>query len=160
MTPEEIHHKLKSKFGDNVLDLLAAPAKGDIFIQVKPEKIRPILRHLKEESSFAFDNPLCISGVDTADRIEIIYHLHSYAHLHKVIVKTAIPDRVKPSIDSVSELWKWANWLEREIFDMFGVHFNDHPDLRRILCPDDWEGYPLRKDYVHQEFYHDMKVGM
>src|SRR3989338_10943427 len=117
MTPEEIHHKLKSKFGYNVLDLLAAPAKGDIFIQVKPEKIRPILRHLKEESSFAFDNPLCISGVDTADRIEIIYHLHSYAHLHKVIVKTAIPDRVKPSIDSVSELWKGANWLEREIFD-------------------------------------------
>lgn len=162
MTFEEIYQQLKQKFGDTILELKPLPpgSFSNKFIEVLPEKIHSILKFLKEDPTLSFDNPLCISGVDYQDRFEVVYHLHSYQHLHKIEIKTSIKDRENPQIDSASDLWKGANWLEREIYDMFGIKFKNHPDLRRILCPDDWEGYPLRKDYKHQEYWHDIKVGM
>ena len=162
MNIEEIHERLKEKFPDAIFDLKPSLQTlfSDRFIEVKPEKIHSVLKFLKEDPSLFFDNILCISGADYKDRFEVVYHFHSYKYLHKIEIKTSVTDREHPAIDTVSDLWKGANWLEREIYDMFGIAFNHHPDLRRILCPDDWEGHPLRKDYKHQEYYHDIKVGM
>lgn len=161
MKNEDIHNLLIEKFPDHRVPLKPLPTPAsDPFIEVNPKNIHTILKFLKEDPKCLFDNILCISGVDYPDRFEIVYHFHSYTHLHKVVVKTLLMDKQHPTIDSISDLWKGANWLEREIYDMFGIEFNHHPDLRRILCPDDWEGYPLRKDYKHQEYYHDIKVGM
>ena len=162
MTLEDIHKILKDHFKENILDLKPAAEKQttDRFIEVIPQKIHTLLKFLQETPALYFDNILCISGVDYPDRFEVVYHFHSYQHLHSVQIRAALLDKKNPSIDSISDLWKGANWLEREIYDMFGITFNNHPDLRRILCPDDWEGHPLRKDYQHQEFYKEIKVGM
>jgi NADH-quinone oxidoreductase subunit C len=86
-----------------------------------------------------------------------VYHLYSFALNQKLVVKVLVP-KSNPVVPTVSDVWATANWHEREAFDMFGMTFEGHPDLRRILCPEDWEGYPLRKDYKVQEFYNGMKV--
>jgi NADH-quinone oxidoreductase subunit C len=95
-----------------------------------------------------------------AGNIDLVYHLTSIPFEKSVILKVQI-DRMlgdKDKIDSVSSVWRTADWHEREIYDFFGVKFNNHPDLRRILLPADWEGHPLRKDYQEQETYHGIKV--
>jgi len=120
----------------------------------------PVLKFLKNHEALKFDNIVCISGVDYKDHLEIVYHFHSYTHLHKTVIKTSLPDRENAAINTVSHLWKGANWLEREIFDMYGIKFNHHPDMRRILNPDDWVGYPLKKDYKFPETFHGIKVSM
>ena len=162
MDNKTIYEKLKQKFQDAIVAFKepATGSHGDPFIEVPAEKIHSILKFLKEEPELHFDNLLCISGVDYPDRLEVVYHFHSYTHLHKIVLKTLLTDNTKPEIDTVSDLWKGANWLEREIYDLFGITFKNHPDLRRILLPDDWEGYPLRKDYKHQDYWHGIKVGM
>ena len=162
MTLEDIFKKLKDKFQDGVLELKISDEKykGDAFIMIDAKKNHAILKYLKEEASLLFDNLLCISGVDYKDYFSVVYHLHSYTHLHKVVIKVHLQERENPKLDSTCDLWKGANWLEREIFDILGIHFSNHPDLRRILLPDDWEGYHLRKDYKTQETWHGIKVGM
>jgi len=160
METKEIHSKLRGKFSDAILDFKEVAPTSDPFIEVAPEKIYPVLQYLKEEADLSFDNLICVSGVDYPDRLEVVYHLFSYQHLHHVTLKTSLKDKTQPKLRSACDLWKAANWLEREVFDMFGITFQGHPDLKRILLPDDWEGYPLRKDYKHQEYWHDIKVGM
>ena len=162
MDIEKIHHKLKTQFEKTILDLKTPdPQTGsDQFIEAAADRIHAVLKFLKEDPNLCFDNIVCISGVDLKDRFEVVYHFHSYKHLHKAAIKTSLTDRDRPEVESVSDLWKGADWLEREIYDMFGIRFKNHPDLKRILCPDDWEGHPLRKDYKHQPFYHGVKVGM
>jgi NADH-quinone oxidoreductase subunit C len=97
-----------------------------------------------------------------ANSIDLIYHFNSILKEHFFTIKTSIPRLLEngelPTIDSISSIWKTADWHEREAYDLMGIRFNNHPDLRRILLPNDWEGYPLRKDYVEQEIYHDLKV--
>ena len=133
---------------------------GDQPIFVEAAHINAALKALKE-STYEFNVLQLITGCDFEDRIEISYILASFTKNHEVIIKTKL---AKPSsdaildIDSVCDLWLAAGFLERETYDMFGVRFNGNPDLRRILCPDDWEGWPLRKDYVVQEKYKHMLV--
>jgi NADH-quinone oxidoreductase subunit C len=102
-----------------------------------------------------------ISGVDYTDRIEVNYMLANFKNNTEVMIKTSLP-KTSPEatveIDSVASVWKAANFQERECFDMLGVVFKGHPDLRRILCPEDWKGFPLRKDYVVEEVYNGMVV--
>ncbi len=162
MDSKTIAEKLKEKFPDAIETFKepASGAHGDPWIEVSPEKIHTILKFLRENENLSFDNLLCISGVDYSDRLEIVYHLHSYHHLHKIVIKTLLKDKQNPQIETVCDLWKGANWLEREVYDLFGISFKNHPDLRRILLPDDWEGYPLRKDYKHQDYWHGIKIGM
>ena len=107
-----------------------------------------------------FDMLSCITGIDNgveAATMEVVYNLYSIPFDHHLMVNVTL-SREKPEIDSVSHIWKTANWHEREILDMYGIHFRNHPDPRRILMPADWEGYPLRKDYKHQEYYRDIKI--
>jgi NADH-quinone oxidoreductase subunit C len=93
----------------------------------------------------------------TGGKLGVVYHLHSTSLDHKIVLKTEVTAE-SPHAASVESVWKTANWHEREAFDLFGIVFDGHPDLRRILLPDDWEGHPLRKDYAVPEFYNGMKV--
>jgi NADH-quinone oxidoreductase subunit C len=98
-----------------------------------------------------------LGGADYEDRMEVVYVLYSMKHRHRYTLKCRLP-REEPRVSTVESIWKVANWHEREAFDMFGIVFEGHSDMRRILCPDDWEGYPLRKDYKAPESYLDMPV--
>jgi NADH-quinone oxidoreductase subunit C len=102
----------------------------------------------------------CLTGIDNgpeAATMEVVYNLYSIPFNHHVALKVILP-RENPVVDSVIDIWKTANWHERELFDMYGITVNGHPDMRRILMPADWEGYPLRKDYRQQEYYRDIKI--
>jgi NADH-quinone oxidoreductase subunit C len=127
---------------------------------IAKEDIVGVCRILQENPLLYFDMLSCVTGIDNgpeAGTMEIAYNLYSIPFDVHLMVKTVVP-RDSPRIDSVSVIWKTANWHEREIFDLYGIHFINHPDLRRILLPADWEGFPLRKDYSHQEYYRDIKV--
>ncbi|MEA9357723.1 NADH-quinone oxidoreductase subunit C [Bacteriovorax sp. PP10] len=136
---------------------------GDSSITVDSGKILDVCKTLKSEG---FNVLQVITGCDYADRIELTYILADYTKNLELLVKTALPRGdgngnnrdTLPKIDSVVSVWNAANFQERETYDMMGVSFVGHPDHRRILTPDDWQGYPLRKDYVVQEKYLDMLV--
>ena len=153
MNAQEIHTKLKAQFGDAVGDL--TEAKIDPFVTVKPDKIVEICRFARTEAGLDFDYCEDVTGIDWPARnlIEVVYHLFSLQHRHQIVLKVQA-DRSQPSVPSVQGVWKAANWLEREVYDMLGVNFAGHPDLRRILLPDDWVGHPLRKDYQEAGGYH------
>ena len=156
MTFDEIHQALASKFGPERIGPLA-PANKDAFLLVQAADIVEICRFLRDE--LAFDCLMNLSTVDwpKKNQIEVVYHLWSYARQHSFILKVAL-DREKPAIASLEPLWKSADWLEREQFDLMGVQFNGHPDLRRIMMPDDWVGHPLRKDYKEQAEWHNIST--
>jgi NADH-quinone oxidoreductase subunit C len=153
MTQEELCTQLKAQFGDAVGAL--SETKGDRFVIVKGEKIVEICQFLKTTSGLEFDYCLDITAIDWPLRkvIEVVFHLYSLVHRHGLVLKVET-DREKPSIATVEGVWKAATWLEREIFDLFGVNFEGHSDLRRILLPDDWVGHPLRKDYKEAGGWH------
>ena len=129
-------------------------------IKIAAQDLVSVMDTLFRNSSTYFDMLACITGIDNgvqAATMEVVYNLYSIPFHQHLAIKVVLP-REKPEIETVSHIWKTANWHEREIFDMYGVHFKNHPDLRRILMPADWEGHPLRKDYKHQEYYRDIKV--
>jgi NADH-quinone oxidoreductase subunit C len=155
MTPEEIRGRLAAKFGERIGPL--APANKDPFLVVPAADIVEICRFSKEDPDLAFDCLMNLSSVDwpKKNQIEVVYHLWSYAKKHTFIVKVQL-DRAKPEVASVEPVWKAADWLEREQYDLMGVNFVGHPDLRRIMMPDDWVGHPLRKDYKEQADWHNI----
>jgi NADH/F420H2 dehydrogenase subunit C len=121
---------------------------GDWTIVVPVEKLLDVVTHLRDAPDAAFDTCSDVTATDwppRAERFDVVYCLYSIRHRHRVRVKVRAAD-VQP-VPSVTGIWSGANWLEREVFDMFGVNFTGHPDRRRILMPDDWQGYPQRKDY-------------
>jgi len=118
--------------------------------EVSSENVHALISELKNNSDTSFDYMFCQTGIDFPEHIEVLYHLRNTQNNSEIVIKARIEDRENPSIDSVFDLYKTADFHEREIFDLFGVNFNNHPDLRRILLDDDWEGYPLRKDYVDE----------
>jgi NADH-quinone oxidoreductase subunit C len=153
MTQEELCTQLKAQFGDAVGAL--SETKGDRFVIVKGEKIIEICQFLKNTPGLEFDYCQDITAIDWPLRkvIEVVFHLYSLVHRHGLVLKVET-DREKPSIATVEGVWKAATWLEREIYDLFGVIFEGHSDLRRILLPDDWVGHPLRKDYKEAGGWH------
>lgn len=136
---------LKERFPDQVLEI--REFRGQVSVIVKHEKIKEILRYLKEDQGFNHLQDLC--GCDyypATPRFEVVYNLFSIERRLHIRIRAKI-FRDEPEIDSITDLWPGANWHERECYDMFGISFKGHPDLRRILMPEDWDGYPLRKDY-------------
>ena len=119
-------------------------------LTVNPSKLHELAKQLKEDSDTSFDYMFCQTGIDWEENLEVVYDLRSTSHGHEVVIRVQITDRENPTVDSVYDLWKTADFHEREIFDLLGIRFNNHPDLRRIFLDDDWEGYPLRKDYVDE----------
>ncbi len=144
------------KHGEPSHDALMTPAG----IRIDPSDLKEVCVRLHEDSAFYFDMLSSLTAIDNgveAGTIDLVYNLYSIPFNHHVALKVVIP-REQPEADSVQDVWKTANWHEREAWDMFGVRFAGHPDLRRILLPADWEGYPLRKDYKQQEYYRNIKV--
>ena len=152
-----IHQRLKARFGDQIgeCDLEVK----DPFIVVQPAAIVEVGKFLKSEPDLFFDCLTNESGVDYKAKgvIQIVYHLYSYRHRHAIVLKVDAP-RDNPVVPTVEHVWKTANWLEREIYDLLGVTFDGHVDLRRLLMPEDWVGYPLRKDFVEPEEYHGIST--
>ncbi len=127
---------------------------------IKKEIILSLCDRLHHDSKLYFDMLSCITGVDNGVELgtmEVLYHLYSIPFNQSLVLKVILP-RENPEVESVTRVWKTANWLEREVYDMFGIIFTNHPDLRRILMPADWKGYPLRKDYKHEEYYRGVKI--
>lgn len=139
--------KVKEKFPESILD--ASTFRGEVTLHLRAEDILPLCRLLHDDPELSFDYLTDLCGVDHyphEPRFQIVYHLCTMKKRDRLRLKVFLPDG-PPRIASVVSVWKAANWLEREAFDMFGITFLGHPDLRRILLTPDWEGHPLRKDY-------------
>jgi NADH-quinone oxidoreductase subunit C len=140
----DLTRELKERFGDRIVQ--TATYLGQNFIVCKPDSAIPMLEYLKLEADF--DYMVDITAVDwpkRAERFDVVYILYSFSRNERVRVKIYIPDGFKP--ETAVGVHLTANWLEREVFDMFGIEFAGHPDMRRILLPEEWQGYPLRKEY-------------
>ncbi|MBW2146428.1 MAG: NADH-quinone oxidoreductase subunit C [Deltaproteobacteria bacterium] len=139
--------KLREQFADDMVEV--SIFRDEVTVRIRASAVIPICRFLKDEESLQYNFLIDVTSVDYPDRAErfdVVYHLYSLSNNDRLRLKTGVGGD-QPSIDSVTSVWKTANWLEREVFDLMGIHFKGHPDLRRIVLPDDWEGHPLRKDY-------------
>ena len=159
MTPQQIAHTLQGRFGGKIT--AALPDDRHPRIHVDAGHWREVAEFVRRDAELQLDWLANLSGVDyVADgKMCVVYDLWSFDHRHTFAVKVFTP-REKPSIPSVADLWPVADWHEREAYDMFGIDFPGHPDLRRILCADDWEGHPLRKDYVFPREYHGIPASV
>ena len=148
----------------------------DPWIEVTPQGLPEVARYLRDQPDLRFDFLSCISGVDYFEKdpkkaektpwkphTEVVYHLWSVTHRKSLVVKVMLPrwkDDVPgqlPEVPTVSDIWSTANWHEREVYDLTGIRFTGHPALRRILCPEDWVGHPLRRDYELPLEYHGIR---
>ena len=140
--------KLKASFADSLFDL--GNAFGDDFAVVRKDKIVDMARFLRDDPELQYTFMIDISAVDylkRRPRFEVVYHFFSLPLKHRVRVKAPVEEK-DPELPTLVSLWKGADWFEREVWDMFGIRFSGHPDLRRILMYEGFEGHPLRKDYA------------
>ena len=142
MTNEQLIEKLSSAYPDAVIK------QGNQYpeITVSFETLHSFMQNIKSDSQLAFDYLVCQSGVDYPTYIQVVYHLESTLHKHFLVVKVNTADRETPALDTVTDIWPTAEFHEREIYDLLGIKFNNHPDLRRLFLDDTW-GFPLRKDF-------------
>ena len=145
MTNEELKEYLIKNFPD------ATVSEGVQYTEmiISPEMLVTTARKLKEADETSFDYLFCLTGVDYPDYMEIVYHIESTKHLHAMVMKVKTANRTEPNIDTLTAVWHTAKYHEREVYDLLGVIFNNHTDLRRLFLDDDW-GFPLRKDYVDE----------
>jgi NADH-quinone oxidoreductase subunit C len=142
--------KLKARFGTSILETHSD--FGDDTAIVEPSQWKAVCQYLRDEPTLDFNLPVDLCGVDYPDRVprmEVVMHLYSIANRHRVRLKARVGDEEMngAELDSVTSVWSGMNWLEREVWDMSGVRFNGHPDLRRILMYPEFEGHPLQKSY-------------
>jgi NADH-quinone oxidoreductase subunit C len=174
MSGADLVSRLKEKFGEAITG--ANLEALDPWIEVSPEGLLDVCRYLQKADDLQLNLLNCITAVDYFEpdpkkaaktgwdpHLEVVYHLSSTTKKHSLVLKVMLP-RWKndqpgelPEVPSLVDIWRGADWHEREVYDMSGVWFAGHPDLRRILCPEDWEGYPLRKDYEMPLEYHGMR---
>jgi NADH-quinone oxidoreductase subunit C len=152
-----VQRKLAERFAGSIGSVEQGRLENTI--DVDASKIDRVAEFLKSEPSLRFD---CLSNLSAVDyphngHIQIVYNVFSYEHRHELTLKVNA-DRANPTVNSVVRVWPAANWLEREAYDLLGVVFTGHTDLRRILLPDDWIGHPLRKDYVEAPEYHGIST--
>lgn len=148
----EMQKKLQEKFGEAEI-VATTDRAGDPFLTVPAAKIAEILSFGKADADLAFDCLSNLTGTDAPpDHLEVVYHLFSYGKRHSLTLKARVP-RSNPHLPSADKVYQTANWQEREAFDLLGMIFDGHPDLRRIMLPDDWVGHPLRKDYKEEGDY-------
>lgn len=174
MSGQSFIDRLKERFGDGITG--ANLEAIDPWIEVAPAALRDVCWHLKTDPALRFTLLNCITAVDYFEpdakkaakvawtpHLEIVYHLWSFQNQATLVLKVMLPrwkDDVAgqiPEIATVSDIWPTADWHEREVYDLSGVRFLDHPNPRRILCPEDWVGHPLRKDYEMPLEYHGIR---
>ena len=174
MSGQTLIDRLKGKFGDAIVG--GDFENVDPWIEVTATGLVEVCAYLRDQADLRFDYLNCISGVDylhtdekkakKADwqpHCEVVYHMYSMAHKHSLVVKVLTPrwkddeEGQLPEVPSVASVWPAADWHEREVFDLSGIRFTDHPNMRRILCPEDWVGHPLRKDYEMPLEYHGIR---
>lgn len=144
-----ILEKIKEQFLDDVLE--TSDFRGDLTAVVNKEIILDLMQFLKNDPAFQFNVLMDLTAVDylwqdRSPRYDVVYHLFSLSKNHRVRIKAGV-DEKDPVIDSLVSLWPVANWFEREVWDLFGIKFKGHPDLRRIMMYEEFQGHPLRKDY-------------
>ena len=144
-----ILEKIKENFLDDVLETYEF--RGDLVAVVNKEIIRDVLKFLKTDLALDFNMLMDLSAVDylwqeRIPRFDVVYHLFSLSKSHRVRIKAGVSEK-DPAIDSITSLWPIADWFEREVWDMYGIKFKGHPDLRRIMLYEEFQGHPLRKDY-------------
>lgn len=149
----EVLAKVKERFGDAIVG--EGLEALDPYITVAPLALPEVLEALRDDPDLSFDFLMAITGIDMSGLsdqpvIRVLYHLFSYRHRHTIVVRTEVP-RDQAVLPSVTAIYPTAEWHEREVFDLLGVRFLGHPDLRRILLPEEWVGHPLRKDYEEGE---------
>jgi len=152
MDAKDIYAALEKQFPGKVSEF-----KGEVlepYLSVDGASIVEVCRYLRDSASLNFAILSDLTALDwpKEEKIQVVYHLFSYSHNHQIVLKVDL-SRANPKIATVEGVWKVANWFEREVYDLFGVIFEGHSDLRRIMLPEDWVGYPLRKDYVEEEEY-------
>ena len=149
---------LNEQFAGEVVDV--DTSNPDPIVIVQPGRVLELMTFCRDDSRLQFDLLSCVTGIDYPERgdgeIECVWCLDSTSQNHWLIVKAILP-RSAPKVPSVVEVWKTADWHERETFDLVGIEFEGHPNLIRILCAEDWIGHPLRKDYVIPDTYHGIK---
>ena len=138
----EIAKKLGERFPQ------AVTHSDDTTVIVRGDALFEVAQFLKETPGLDFDYLTCLSGVDYVDYFELVYHLTSLEHNHSLVLKTRCFDREQPKVPSVCSLWRGADFQEREIYDLLGVDFVGHPNMKRIFLWEGFEGHPLRKDYL------------
>lgn len=144
MTSEELQRIISEKFPGFQIEPLAY----DLTFIVPARQYISFCVFLKQDPGLLFDNLMCLTGLDNVENLQLVLHLSSYVKRHRIGMKVTL-DQEAPKIESVMKLWPGANWHEREAYDLYGIVFEGHPDLRRILLSDDWDGYPMRKGYTH-----------
>lgn len=143
------NEELKSSISD-ILPSATYDETGE-FLNVNIASELLLLMHsLRTKNELDFNYLFCLTCVDWKDHLMMVYHLLSKTHQHTLVIKAKITDTVNPQIETVCNIWRTAEMLEREVFDLFGVKFINHPDLRRLFLSDDWPGHPLRKNYVDE----------
>ena len=154
MKAQEIFEKLKTKFGAGVefQDDKLTPV-----IKVRPDAIQKVADVLRNTPEFWFDSLMCLTAVDNAANFTVVYLLFSMKHNHKMTLKVETP-KDNPIVPTVENIWAAADWFEREVYDLFGVKFDGHTNLVRIMLPDDWVGHPLRKDYQYPATYRGLPL--
>jgi NADH-quinone oxidoreductase subunit C len=158
MDAAAIFQRLAEQFGDAVYEL--TPAAGgikDAFCKVKAARLVEVATFLRDDPALRFDFLQCVTGLDYPKQkiLVSVYHLYSYQHRHDFVVKVEV-DRDNPLLPSVTSVWKTADWNEREQYDLIGLQYTGHPELKRLLMPDDWVGHPMRKDYKEADNYREM----
>ena len=142
MEREELNNKIIKKWPDAV----ALEGGEWLNVEVPAAAWRDMALWLRDENGLNFDYLFCLTCVDWLKHLTMVYHLTSTHHRHNLVVKANL-DRANPVIETVADLWRTADFHEREVYEMYGVQFTNHPDLRKLILPDDWEGYPMRKDF-------------
>jgi NADH-quinone oxidoreductase subunit C len=146
MTNEEIKQSVSAIFPAVTYD-----ETGEFLnILISAAELRPLMKAFRYNKEYSFDFLFCLTCIDWKTHLMMVYHLLSKTHRHNIVVKAKIADVNKPEIETVCDIWQTANFHEREVFDLFGVNFIHHPDMRRILLDENWDGYPLRKNYVDE----------
>ena len=156
MTSEQIKNRLSDQFKSSIIK---NENLAEHQVEIKGEDWFDVATFMKNDPKLSFDQLECITGIDTGEDgpLQTHYNLHSMEYRHKIEAVIS-HDRKDPKVASIEQLWRIGDWFERETYDMFGIEYTGHRDLRRILCPDDWEGWPLRKDYEEQESFHGIVV--
>ncbi len=153
MTNQELQELITGWFTDPAAVKLEFTEEGSQYLNVSihPDYLHEMMYYLKLNRYTSFDYLFCLTGIDWGKELEVVYHLESTDHRHIMVVRSKIENRENPVIESVQDIWATANFHEREAFDFFGIRFKNHPNLKRLFLYEDFEGFPLRKDFTDEK---------